>query len=52
LVFSTLHTLNAAKTIDRIINSFPAEEQNQIALSLKTSFAGSISQLLVKTKEG
>lgn len=52
LVFGTLHTFNAAKTIDRIINSFPAEEQNQIAMTLSSSLVWVISQTLVKTKSG
>lgn len=47
LVFGTLHTNNAAKTIDRIIDAFPAEEQNQIRLSLSESLAGVVSQLLL-----
>ena len=47
LVFGTLHTNNAAKTVDRIIDAFPAEEQNQIRLSLSESLAGVVSQLLL-----
>ncbi len=47
LVFGTLHTNNAAKTIDRIIDAFPAEEQNMIRLSLSESLAGVVSQLLL-----
>ena len=39
LVFGTLHTNNAAKTIDRIIDAFPAEEQNMVRLSLSESLA-------------
>jgi len=47
LVFGTLHTNNAAKTIDRIIDAFPAKEQSQIRLSLSESLAGVVSQLLL-----
>lgn len=47
LVFGTLHTNNAAKTIDRIIDAFPAEEQNMVRLSLSESLAGVVSQLLL-----
>ena len=47
LVFGTLHTNNAAKTIDRIIDAFPAEEQNMVRLSLSESLAGIVSQLLL-----
>jgi len=52
LVFGTLHTNNAAKTIDRIIDAFPADEQNMIRLSLSESLVGIVSQLLLKTKDG
>jgi twitching motility protein PilT len=48
LVFGTLHTNNAAKTIDRIIDAFPAEEQNMVRLSLAESLAGIVSQLLLR----
>jgi len=47
LVFSTLHTNSAAQTIDRIVDSFPAEQQNQIASQLAATIAGVISQRLV-----
>jgi twitching motility protein PilT len=47
LVFGTLHTNNASKTIDRIIDAFPAEEQNMVRLSLSESLAGIVSQLLL-----
>ena len=40
LVFGTLHTNGAAKTIDRIIDAFPANEQPQIRISLSESLAG------------
>jgi twitching motility protein PilT len=52
LVFGTLHTNNAAKTIDRIIDAFPADEQNMIRLSLSESLAGIVSQLLLRTADG
>jgi len=52
LVFGTLHTNNASKTIDRIIDAFPADEQNMVRLSLSESLAGIVSQLLVPTPDG
>ena len=52
LVFGTLHTSTAASTVDRIINQFPAEEQEQIRLMLAGSLRGVISQTLVKKKGG
>lgn len=52
LVFGTLHTNGAAKTIDRIIDAFPASEQPQVRLSLSESLAGVVSQLLLPTAEG
>ncbi len=52
LVFGTLHTNNAAKTIDRIIDAFPAEEQNMVRLSLSESLAAVVSQLLLPTADG
>ena len=48
LVFGTLHTNNAPKTIDRIINAFPAEEQNQVRVMLASCLAGVVAQLLCK----
>ena len=48
LVFGTLHTNNAPKTIDRIINAFPADEQNQVRVMLASCLAGVVSQLLCK----
>src|SRR5882672_1521101 len=48
LVFGTLHTNNAAKTVDRIINTFPAEEQNQVRVMLSSCLAGGVAQLLCK----
>jgi len=52
LVFSTLHTNDAAQTIDRIIDSFPAEQQQQIRLQLAGSLLGIFSQRLVPRISG
>lgn len=52
LVFSTLHTNNAAQTIDRIIDSFPAQQQEQIRVQLAGSLAGIFSQRLVPRISG
>ncbi|MCE9571915.1 MAG: PilT/PilU family type 4a pilus ATPase [Deltaproteobacteria bacterium] len=52
LVFGTLHTNSAAKTIDRLIDAFPASEQEQIRISLSESMAGIVSQLLLRTADG
>lgn len=48
LVFGTLHTNNAPKTVDRIIDAFPADEQAQIRVMLASSLACVVSQLLCK----
>jgi twitching motility protein PilT len=47
LVFSTLHTNNAAQTIDRIIDSFPSHQQDQIRVQLAGSLSGIFSQRLI-----
>ncbi|MEX2010209.1 MAG: PilT/PilU family type 4a pilus ATPase, partial [Parcubacteria group bacterium] len=52
LVFSTLHTNTAAQTLDRIIDSFPGESQEQIRLQLSTSLLGIFSQRLVPRISG
>ena len=52
LVFGTLHTSSAAKTIDRIIDVFPAEEKEMIRAMLSESLRAVISQTLLKTKDG
>lgn len=52
LVFSTLHTNNAAQTIDRIIDSFPAGQQDQIRVQLAGSLMGIFSQRLVPRIQG
>jgi twitching motility protein PilT len=48
LVFGTLHTPSAAKTVDRIIDVFPAEQQNKIRATLSESLRGVIAQNLFK----
>jgi twitching motility protein PilT len=48
LVFGTLHTNNAPKTVDRIINAFPADDQNQVRVMLSGCLAGIVAQLLCK----
>src|SRR3970040_447118 len=52
LVFGTLHTSSAAKTIDRIIDVFPAEEKEMVRAMLSESLRAVISQTLCKTKDG
>lgn len=52
LVFSTLHTLDAKETINRVIGMFPEQEQNRIRLSLASVLHGVISQRLVQTTDG
>ncbi len=52
LVFSTLHTNNASQTIDRIIDSFPANQQDQIRLQLASSLVGILSQRLIPRVTG
>ncbi|HEY0140969.1 MAG TPA: PilT/PilU family type 4a pilus ATPase [Thermoanaerobaculia bacterium] len=52
LVFSTLHTNNAAQTLDRIIDAFPPDQHKQIRAQLSLVLRGIISLKLVKTKEG
>lgn len=52
LVISTLHTSGAAKTVDRIIDAFPSEEQNQARTQLAESLRGVIWQQLLKTADG
>jgi twitching motility protein PilT len=52
LVFGTLHTNSAAKTIDRIIDSFPSDQQPQARGALADSLAGVVSQILVRRVEG
>src|SRR5476649_244346 len=52
LVFGTLHTSSAAKSIDRIIDVFPAEEKEMVRAMLSESLQAVISQNLLKTKNG
>ena len=52
LVFSTLHTLDAKETINRIIAQFPIDEQNRVRISLAGVLQGVISQRLVPAKDG
>lgn len=52
LVFSTLHTNSASQTIDRIIDSFPPEQQNQIRVQLAGSLLGVFSQRLIPRISG
>lgn len=52
LVFGTLHTNSAAKTIDRIINAFPTDQQAQTRTMLSESLKAVIAQQLIKTKDG
>ncbi|MBI5470049.1 PilT/PilU family type 4a pilus ATPase [Candidatus Kaiserbacteria bacterium] len=52
LVFSTLHTNNAAQTLDRIIDTFPGSQQDQIRFQLASSLAGIFSQRLIPRVSG
>ena len=52
LVFSTLHTINATETINRIVDFFPPHQQSQIRLSLAGSLQGIVCQRLIPTVEG
>jgi twitching motility protein PilT len=52
LVFGTLHTSSAAKTIDRIVDVFPAAEKEMVRAMLSESIRAVISQTLIKTKDG
>jgi twitching motility protein PilT len=52
LVFSTLHTLDAKETVNRVIGMFPQEEQNRIRMTLASVLEGVVSQRLVKTIDG
>ena len=52
LVFGTLHTSSAAKTVDRIIDSFPADQQDRARTALAESLAAVVSQILVRRKDG
>ena len=52
LLLSTLHTIGAANTIDRIIDVFPANQQKQIGVQLSTVLNAVVSQQLVPTVDG
>ncbi len=52
LVFGTLHTTTAVSTVDRIIDQFPADRQEQIRMMLADSLKGVIAQILLKRKSG
>ena len=52
LVFGTLHTSSAAKTIDRIIDTFPASQQQQVRVQLSMVLRAVVSQRLVPTVDG
>lgn len=52
LVFSTLHTLDAKETVNRIISVFPTGEQNRVRMTLSSVLKGVISQRLIPTVDG
>ena len=52
MVFSTLHTVDAAQTIDRIVDVFSPEQQAQIRTQLSVTLQAVISQTLIPTKDG
>ncbi|MFA6188070.1 MAG: PilT/PilU family type 4a pilus ATPase [Sulfuricurvum sp.] len=52
LVFSTLHTLDAKETINRIVSVFPSVEQNRVRMTLAAVIKGVISQRLIQTVDG
>jgi twitching motility protein PilT len=52
LVFATLHTQSAPQTIDRIIDVFPAEQQDQVRIQLASTLQGIVTQSLVPTADG
>lgn len=52
LVFATTHTTGAAKTVDRIIDAFPTEQQEQIRTQLSTSLLAVVSQILLPKASG
>lgn len=51
LVFSTLHTMGAAKTVDRILDVFPSSQQNQVRSQLATVLEGVVSQQLIPKRD-
>ena len=52
LVFATLHTTGAAATVDRIVDAFPTNQQEQVRTQLSSSLVAVISQVLVPRKDG
>jgi twitching motility protein PilT len=52
LVFGTLHTNSAAKTIDRVIDSFPAQQKNQVRSQLSNSLKAVVAQQLLRSADG
>ena len=52
LVFATLHTQDAAQTIDRIVDAFPAEQQDQVRIQVASTLQGIVTQQLVPTADG
>ncbi len=52
LVFGTLHTNNARKTVDRMIDVFPSDQQAQVRTMLSSSLRGVVAQLLMKKADG
>ncbi|KKU08932.1 MAG: 4-diphosphocytidyl-2-C-methyl-D-erythritol kinase, partial [Candidatus Collierbacteria bacterium GW2011_GWC1_45_47] len=52
LVFATLHTNSAAQTVERIVDSFPENQQDQIVLQLSMVLEAVLSQRLIPTKDG
>jgi len=52
LVFGTLHTVNTTKTLDRIIDQFPANQQDQIRIMISDTIVTILSQMLLKKKGG
>jgi twitching motility protein PilT len=52
LVFGTLHTNNSRKTVDRMIDVFPADQQSQVRTMLAASLRGVVAQLLLKRQDG
>jgi twitching motility protein PilT len=52
LVFGTLHTVSAAKTVDRMVDVFPADQQEQIRAMIAESLQGVVAQILLRTADG
>jgi len=52
LVFGTLHTVNTTKTLDRVIDQFPANQQDQIRIMISDTIVTILSQMLLKKKGG